>query len=1192
MPEAPLRFSDAQEAVIRAGGREVWVTAAAGSGKTGCLVERLARRLCESPEAAAEIVAFTFTRKAAQQMLSRLREQLWRGQERQAARAVDQLRIGTIDSFCVQILREHAVEAGLDPRFRVLDPVEAEVLERQAARQALEEAAGRGAEELRPWLLRFEADALSACLVDAARALRSAGDAEGLLAAWETGEGASFEAYSSGFEARRVELQHRLLAEARGPVERAAGHASRKPEQQERARSALARLARPTWDFAAWHEIREALTAATGPRDLRADFKLAREPAWTMLSFGKGPWAVIRERHDAFDDEELYRHLRAFLPLLRSYLQRFAEARRRQIPPRLDFQDVMLEVLRLSGRSPAFRAFCRDRLRHLLVDELQDVNGLQSQLIATLGGDAATFGVGDPMQSIYRFRHADVELFTERLAGADGSARVARELQENYRSRPGIVEFVNQVFPRMCRSLGAAGAPELFRALAPRRPAGTAAGPAVELLRVGEEPAAGVPARELRLAEARAVAERLWRLHQDRFPVPLDGARETEADSRARPLEWRDVAVLFRSSTAIPTYARALAEAGIPVETQHQAELLASVEGRDLVALLQVLHNPRQDLPLAAVLRSPFVDLSDGALLRLAREAAARVGPGEDSVPLFEVLGGPRMAEIVGGEEAGRAGEFLERLASSRDRVLTEGASSLLREWLDAAGYLAREGARRAGDQVAANLHAFLERCREVEPSRGDLAGLLERLRALGESERGPREGALPAGRGVQLVTIHAAKGLEFPVVVVAQLGRGWKNPKAERSPLALRFTGSPRRVSLAARLGPSFGDERDLRGWAELLLAADEDLDNRLEELRLFYVAATRAREKLVLAGTRTLDPAGGAGWTDGYGAWLDAALEELAAGGADLDALLARTDLRAAGIRRPGRAHDRARPLWEVHGDLIAAGCSLPVPVDSAAAAEAQRILEQVTRPVPAPALAPRDIGAADLGRALLCPWRHLYRDFIEEVTGDAARGGGSAGGTASERGERVHAFFEHWDPARPVLEDFDRAAGRAGLTEDDRRDLREWLGQPEVAAALLELSRPGAEARRELVFEWSVNGTRISGRLDALVRLPDGAWRVLDFKTDSSERLAALYERQTAVYAAAVERAGLGRVAGRRLIYVRRGSVTDLQWAAGDTDRLEEEAARTLLLLGQGGDLKSPACSDCELKKTLGRSCVAGT
>ena len=174
-------FSHAQEAVIAATEREVWVTAAAGSGKTRCLVERLARSLLADPEAATRTVAFTFTRKAAQEMLGRLRQMVYEKDHREAARFIDRFHIGTIDSYCFQALRAHAAEAGLDPQFEILDEVERSQLQRRISEAVVETAAGSDDGASRAWFLRHEPPDLEELIRKTSDTLRSAGDAVQLL---------------------------------------------------------------------------------------------------------------------------------------------------------------------------------------------------------------------------------------------------------------------------------------------------------------------------------------------------------------------------------------------------------------------------------------------------------------------------------------------------------------------------------------------------------------------------------------------------------------------------------------------------------------------------------------------------------------------------------------------------------------------------------------------------------------------------------------------------------------------------------------------------------------------------------------------------------------------------------------------------------------------------------------------------
>ena len=372
-PEAKP-FSDPQARVIEAATREVWVSAAAGSGKTRCLVERLARAILVDPGAASRALAFTFTRKAAQEMTSRLRDTLLQAGQRESVRALDRLRIGTMDSFCQDALRSHAAELGLDPQFELLADVErAEVQSRTAAQVLEREAASK--EDFSPWFLRYEAQDLAKLLVDLGETLRSAGDPTELLDAWLAGEGKDFASYVADHEARRAQAQRELLEMARPSLERGAVHPSRRPQDVDQMRQALDRLAAGKWDPEAWSDARKALSASVGKAGTKAGFTEAREPGYciTASQFLKD----ARKLPETLAEKELYQAIRTFAGLLRSYLMDLREAKSRMVPERLDFQDVQLHVVKLAKESSLFREFAGREIQSLLVDEFQDTSGLR-----------------------------------------------------------------------------------------------------------------------------------------------------------------------------------------------------------------------------------------------------------------------------------------------------------------------------------------------------------------------------------------------------------------------------------------------------------------------------------------------------------------------------------------------------------------------------------------------------------------------------------------------------------------------------------------------------------------------------------------------------------------------------------------------------------------------------------------------
>ena len=1021
------RFSGPQIEVIEAATREVWVSAAAGSGKTRCLVERLARAILEDPGAATRTLAFTFTRKAAQEMTSRLRETLLQSGKRESVRALDRLRIGTMDSFCMDALRAHAAELGLDPQFELLADVERSEVQSRAAARALERAAA-SQEDFAPWFLRYEARDLADLLVELGETLRSAGDPAELLGAWLEGEGKDFASYVADHDARRVRAQHELLELARPSLERGAAHPSRRPQDVDQMRQALERLAAGKWDPDAWKDARKALSAGVGKVALREGFKEAREPGYSITD---NPFLKdARELPETLAEKELYEAIRTFVGLLQSYLKELREAKSRMVPERLDFQDVQLFVVKLAKQSALFREFAAREIQSLLVDEFQDTSGLQSTLVEVLGLGAPVFGVGDAMQSIYRFRHAQVELFDERLGREASPERTILHLSENWRSHPSIVTFINAVFPRMQAQ---AGAPKLFEALHPARTDSPAPSPRTQLLTV-QRPEVGDPDPALlRVAEARLVARELLRLVEgDGGQVGSDGQR----------IEWKQVALLFRSRSALPTFARVFSEQGIPFESADRELLLESREAADGMALLQVLHNPLQDIPLAAVLRSPFVRLSDDSLHHLARLAWER-RDGRRPLPLARALE-PAM-ERLPAAEAERVAAFRRRLADSRRRVLTQGASGVLHAWIREAGYAAREGLQRDTESVCANLDAFLELLRSIEPARGDLQGVCERLRLLRETGEGPGEGGRGKGTGVQLLTIHKAKGLEFKVVVVPFLERDWRAARQRGAAISSRLEGPGRRLRLAAAMGASLGDDREWGSWADLLMQREELRDDRAEELRLLYVACTRAEEHLILSGVSEEELEFR---RDGAGRWLSDSIREARQDGLNPDDWISiRQVALPAALGAEGQR--RSAPLalgWKL---ALASGGAPPAEEPELMAA-AEELVGSASRPMPEVHASPRDLPAGGLARALICPWRWRARAWLDELGGEAALGASEAGGEASERGDRVHGMFEAWDFKAPFTTAFDSLADRVAMPAEERELVKSWAAAPVIAAS----------------------------------------------------------------------------------------------------------------------------------------------
>ena len=527
--------------------------------------------------------------------------------------------------------------------------------------------------------------------------------------------------------------------------------------------------------------------------------------------------------------------------LLRLFGEGYARAKR--AVSGLDFEDLELECRELLRTDVELRERYRARFARIMVDELQDTNQVQLELIELLAG-SNLFTVGDAQQSIYGFRHADVELFERRGATlSELGARVT--LETNFRSRPEILDVINGIFERELA--------ERYRPLLAGRDAAPADEPLVELL-VADKGAdwamegLGAP---WRVAEARALAARLERLLMPGFPP-------THPQATIAP---RDVVLLTRATTDLRVYERALEDRGIPTYVIGGRGYWAHPQVIDMVSYLAALANPRDEESLYTVLVSPLVGVSADALVVLASTARNRRSDAwtllRDPEGAFDGLG---EGSGVGEGDLDLLGRFADRFAIEREVAARAGAETLIERAIDQTGYDLAVLAMPGGQRRLANVRKLMRLAREHEAAHGgDLRGFLDlvarRARSGGAAGGGAgggesRESEAPvegeALDAVRLMTIHRAKGLEFDVVCVADLGRGprWRAElmrigRDGRFGLRLAEPGTGRRESAL-----------DYRALGEERQAVEAD-----EERRLFYVAMTRARERLILSGAAKLE-------------------------------------------------------------------------------------------------------------------------------------------------------------------------------------------------------------------------------------------------------------------------------------------------------------------------------------------------
>jgi ATP-dependent exoDNAse (exonuclease V) beta subunit len=778
------------------------VQAGAGAGKTHNLVDLCLQLLArEPPLPPARLWAVTFTEKAAAELKGRIRSRVdalaaedsrWRRIGRDLALA----QIGTIHSLCGQILRRHAPAAGIDPRFTLLD----EARGRRLLREACEVTALRALE-----------GGSGAPLRDAARRLCAE---MGLRAQGKFGLGLADEL--AGLLQKLGESgasPQRLLPDARSALEDDARARRELERALEALRAAFAQAGRES------PPAPGPSLYAYAPGELPQAFReMRRCSPLALRAQGAEKEAILAAKlafEGVLDADAGVRGVALAADLAR--LAESATRRYRQLKDRagaLDFDDLTRLCRDLLANDGVARAQEQARVGALLVDELQDTSRAQIEIFEQLAGTAPVLVVGDRKQSIYEFRGADVagaQQYAQRLIDG-GATRFV--LAESRRSRPALVEFTNLLFGR---ALAASGQPfdtpfSADDALSARRPRGPE-GPCAELLDV---PGTGVE------AEAEMVARRVAALLAPRAPERVSGP-----DESPRPVRGGDVAILLRRFTNLEAFRRALLRRRIPHLVYKGRGFHSAREVLDLVALLGAAVDPDDHLALAAVLRSPFGPLSDDALVLLAQRRWAL----EDGAGLA-----PDDQEALAA-----AGALLRALRREADRL---GPAALLEAALADSDYAAGCAAGLYGEQAAANVDKLLASAREAERQGLGVRAFLSDLRQLADEEAREAEAAVVEERdphAVRLLTVHAAKGLEFPVVFVPECA----------SP---SFSGGPERVLLDPDLGMAVkarGADGKRRWGAQGNALKDRRRARELAQTRrLFYVAVTRARDLLVLSG------------------------------------------------------------------------------------------------------------------------------------------------------------------------------------------------------------------------------------------------------------------------------------------------------------------------------------------------------
>jgi ATP-dependent helicase/nuclease subunit A len=1100
--EVTSPLNDEQLHAVEATG-SVFVSAGAGTGKTSVLVERYVRAVCDRGIDVESILVITYTRKAAGELRSRIRSALRTRGRPDLARELDGAWISTIHGLCSRLLRTYPFAVGLDPRFRELEDSGAAVLRGEAFERALEGFCSNGDPERLRLLATYRANGLRRMLTGVYETLRSAGR-ELVL---ELGERPGL-----------ADAVERLRSEAAV----LAADESATPTQRRNASEAL-----------------RVVTDGSPPERL-VDLSAFQSRGARAASFEQSRKAAERAGL-----EELAAHDR---DLLQELLERFAEeyetAKRRESA--IDFEDLQLAARDLLRDRTDIREAMQMRFRLLMVDEFQDTNRLQCELIDLLAHPELTdvFTVGDEFQSIYGFRHADVDVFRQRRAQASNLLA----LRSNYRSRPQVLAAVNFLF-------GGAFGEEYQPLAASAEFADPVFGHPVELLVTDKASYRDTP-EHWRTGEARAIAARVREL--------VDTGEATAGE----------IVVLFAAGTDAERYEEALRQEGLPTYRATGRGYFGQQQVTDLLAYLRLIHNRYDDVALTTVLASPFVGVSNDALVLLRRNAPRR--------PLFTALerGAP---EHVSADDERLFRAFLqryERLVRASQRI---GLEALCERILADHDYDLAVLARWDGSRRYANLLKLGRLARDYQAIRGaDVAGFVRFVseqEALGAKELEAVAEEEGAG-AVRLLTIHGAKGLEFKVVIVADAGRDVGGPRGGDEIVAL----SDGRFGFRM-VHPTRGDRRPVFGFEEVLDAGREQ--ERAERLRLYYVAMTRAIDRLIVSGA--MDP-GRAADRDTPIGWV-------------LDRIVAHEAVGVAGDEPIELERGEARFLLTV--DRYTPPSEQPV-VDEIPQLGQLALFDElpsgtghigVELPVLAEVSAPRLHDVRRLSYSALALYeRCSYRYFAERVLGLPPRAGGGTGGeqekrlAATEIGDAVHRLLELVpldDPVSPPRRQLETTVREwYPAATDAELDRISGLVDSYCASELARRIATLPDARPERPFAFEQDGVLLHGRLDVLWR-DGGKALVVDYKSnvlegaDPAAVVEGEYRVQRLVYALACLRDGASQVEIVYQFLERPEEVVSAIFTVDDTTRLEDELSAAIARIREGEFEPTPGefvCADC--------------
>lgn len=1128
-----------QQAALTTRDVSVALDAGAGCGKTFVLTERFLSHLDPavadgSPAELYGLIAITFTDAAAREMRQRIRsaclERLetagveegdyWLG----VLRSLDAARISTIHSFCQTLVRGHAIELGIDPTFELLEQSAADVLRSECTDKLLRERLDARDPEVIRLAATFEVGRVRELIVPL---LEPSGTDDGKR--WI--ERSPLEAVQAAQQQYRNEFAQQIVSElAASPALQTMRQLSPMVENiTPKFAEARAELLPLLEKFAEGEAETNDLPVLKLLAKVQGFCKSSDWPDEQTYNAYKDACEHVRKLAGGLkpldDEAQLYESAELAQGLFRLAAAAEQEFRRvKRESGRLDFDDLLREAHRLLTDSEFADAQQKleRQVRLLMVDEFQDTDRLQVEIVKALVAagltDGKLFFVGDFKQSIYRFRGAEPDVFRELQDMMPTAGRLP--LAANFRSQPAILDFVNALFAPLFG--------ESYMPLRAARPQVTPT-PCVEFLWTP-------PIEQYRRAEdvrgeARSIARRIRTLIESQEPLVAEKQGE---DWRARPARLGDCAILLRALTHVQYYEEALREEGLEYYLVGGRAFYAQQEVRDVANLLRTISSHSDEIALAGVLRSPFFSLLDETLFWLTHRGGS----------LSAGLSAKRLPAELTPEEAAKVQHAADTIRDLRQLKGRASVADILLAAIERTAYDAILLSEFLGSRKVANLEKLVDQARAFDNFRpGDLDGFAAQLTEF--VARDPKE-ALAATRTeetdmVRIMTVHASKGLEFPVVFVADMERQEKSDTAS--------------AAFSPELGPvvKLPDADNGRiNPLTLYKVAKGPLD-AAEVDRLLYVACTRAADRLIFSGTFDVDSRPKNAWMRTLASRFDLTTGEGVHG--EQRPPLVEVITPAA----PERASEESTQRGPDRAKLV----------EKAAEAKPPAGLPTEVAPI---AIDPSAIRRFSISR--LTGKLHLASRRPQQMALTESLAGSSAEIDPRGLGTLVHAVLERvtltgenpiaaWCDALAPLHVARHASEAATLAEEL---VSRFLKSDRFARV-----RSSRHMHREVEFllPWppggTSTGTYLQGYIDSVVEYDQRELGIMDYKTNrvdatSAAAAAEPYRLQLYVYALAVEQATGRSPTELCLHFLRPGIEVLFDWneaARVETQKLVDQA-----------------------------------